>query len=78
MSDFSITMARLGTLTSDQLQRALDRFGLGRLLSAAPVPFGLFGQNVFVTSSAGDYVLRGCPHYDWQFPSEQFFARLLH
>ena len=39
---------------------------------------GLFGQNVFVTSTQGEWVLRGAPHYDWQLPSELFFARLLH
>src|ERR671919_748082 len=26
----------------------------------------------------GEFVLRGAPHYDWQLPSERFFARLLH
>jgi Ser/Thr protein kinase RdoA (MazF antagonist) len=69
---------RLGLIEPAQFQAALERFGLGRLQGARPVPFGLFGQNVFVSSDAGEYVLRGCPHYDWQFPCEQFFARLLH
>ena len=77
MSDLVVSR-RLGTLSAAQLQRALDRFGLGRLLGAAPVPFGLFGQNVFLSSTAGEFVLRGCPHYDWQFPCERFFAALLH
>jgi len=31
-----------------------------------------------VTSTTGAYVLRGVPHYDWQFPAEHFFAQLLH
>ncbi len=69
---------RLGPIRPAQFQAALDRFGLGRFVGAAPIPFGLFGQNVFVTSSAGEWVLRGRPHYPDQFPSEQFFARLLH
>jgi hypothetical protein len=69
---------RLGPSSDAQLQAALDRFGLGRLVSAAPIPFGLFGQNLFVSSAQGAYVLRGAPHYDWQLPAEQFFARLLH
>jgi aminoglycoside phosphotransferase (APT) family kinase protein len=69
---------RLGPISEAQLQAALDRFGLGRLVSAAPIPFGLFGQNVFVNSTHGAYILRGAPHYDWQLPAEQFFARLLH
>ncbi len=62
----------------EQFQAALERLGLGEFVRAAPVAGGLFGQNVFVTSTTGEYVLRGAPHYDWQFPAERFFARLLH
>jgi aminoglycoside phosphotransferase (APT) family kinase protein len=69
---------RLGTLSPAQFQAALDRFGLGEFVSAKPIPFGNFGQNVFLTSTKGDYVLRGAPHYPWQFPKERFFAQLLH
>lgn len=69
---------RLGTISDDQLQQALDRHGLGRLISAEPMKYGLFGQNIFVTTDKGEYVLRGKPHYDWQFPTEQFFATQLH
>ncbi|GHO91736.1 hypothetical protein KSF_017840 [Reticulibacter mediterranei] len=69
---------RLGQISDEQLQMALTRFNLGTLLHAEPVPFGLFGQNIFLTSTQGAYVLRGSPHYHWQFPTEQFFARLLH
>jgi aminoglycoside phosphotransferase (APT) family kinase protein len=47
-------------------------------VSAEPVTFGNFGQNVFLTSAKGDYVLRGAPHYPWQFPKERFFTLLLH
>jgi aminoglycoside phosphotransferase (APT) family kinase protein len=65
-------------LTPAQLQSALDRFGLGRLRAAEPAPGGLFGQNIFVSTSEGEFVLRGCPHYDWQFPQEAWFARLIH
>ncbi len=68
---------RLGELSEQQLQRALNRFDLGTLISAAPVPTGLFGQNVCISASSGEYVLRGKAHYDWQFPTEQFFANLL-
>lgn len=56
----------------------MARFSLGDFLGAAPITGGLFGQNVFVTSTMGDYVLRGTPHYPWQFPKEQFGAALLH
>src|SRR6185436_18866091 len=69
---------RLGTISDEQLQGALSYFDLGEFLSAEPIPFGLFGQNLFVTSTIGEFVLRGVPHYDWQFPSEKFFTELLH
>jgi len=69
---------RLGVLTGDQFQAALARFGLGELLAASPAPGGLFGQNVFLTSSLGEYVLRGAPHYDGQFEKERYFCRAIH
>jgi aminoglycoside phosphotransferase (APT) family kinase protein len=68
---------RLGPISKEQLQAALDRFHLGRLIQAEPIPFGLFGQNVFVSSTQGDYVLRGKPHFWWQFPTEHFYAQFL-
>jgi aminoglycoside phosphotransferase (APT) family kinase protein len=68
---------RLGTLRGEQLQAALDRFDLGLLVDAAPVTQGLSGQNVFLRTTQGDWVLRGCPHYPWQFDKERFFARLI-
>jgi hygromycin-B 7''-O-kinase len=68
---------RLGPLSEEQIQRALNRFELGDLTALAPVPYGLFGQNIFVTSSRGDYVFRGAPLAPWQFPTEQFFTHLL-
>jgi len=69
---------RLGMISDEQLQNALGHFDLGTFLDAEPIPFGLFGQNLFVTSTAGEFVLRGCPHYDWQFPTEKFFTEQLH
>ena len=69
---------RLGTLDDRQFQAALARLGLGDFVRAEPVSGGLFGQNVFVTSTTGDWVLRGAPHYDWQLPAEQFFCDQLH
>ena len=56
----------------------MSRFGLGDFVEATPVARGLFGQNVFVTSTKGQYVLRGAPHFPWQFPKERFGATLLH
>lgn len=69
---------RLGIIAPHQFQAALARFGLGDFIEAAPVSRGLFGQNVFVTSTQGQYVLRGVPHYPWQFPKERFGAALLY
>lgn len=69
---------RLGIISQEQFQAALDRFHLGRFIRAEAIPFGLFGQNVFVECTTGTYVLRGTPHFWWQFPTEQFFARQLH
>jgi aminoglycoside phosphotransferase (APT) family kinase protein len=66
---------RLGVLRAEQLQAALDRFALGALTAAEPMAGGLFGQNVFLRSTRGDWVLRGCPHFDWQFPKERLAAR---
>ena len=68
---------RLGLISDSQFQAALDRFSLGRFLQAEAIPFGIFGQNVFVSSTTGEYVLRGQPHFWWQFPTEQFYARQL-
>ena len=48
---------RLGVIEPAQFQAALDRFDLGTFIAAAPIPFGLFGQNVFVTSTRGEWVL---------------------
>jgi hygromycin-B 7''-O-kinase len=68
---------RLGTLTHDQLQRALDRFDLGQLIGAEPAPGGLFGQIVLIESTAGRYALRGHPH-PGQLERERYVAELIH
>ena len=39
---------RLGVINDGQLQAALDRFGLGKLVAAEPVKSGLFGQNMLL------------------------------
>ncbi len=69
---------RLGEITNVQFQKALDTFNLGNFIKAAPISQGLFGQNVYVTSDKGEFVLRGKPHYDWQFPNEKLMAEALH
>ena len=69
---------RLGTISNEQFQKALDAFDLGKFIKAVPITQGLFGQNVFVSSTKGEFVLRGCPYYDWQFKTEQYFVNALH
>lgn len=85
--------ARLGAISDAQFAAATARAHVGRFLRAAPVTSGLFGQNVFVTTTEGEFVLRGAPHWIsttpqtmappfvrsdlWQFTKEVFFARML-
>lgn len=69
---------RLGEISDRQLQQALDKHGLGELKQTEPISQGNFGQNLFLESSEGQYVLRGVPHYPWQFRTEKFFVEQLH
>lgn len=77
--------ARLGAICDEQLDAAAQRLGIGRFVAAAPATAGLFGQNLFLTTTEGEFVLRGAPHWvngapndAWQFAKETFFARLVH
>ncbi|MFC1727666.1 aminoglycoside phosphotransferase family protein [Patescibacteria group bacterium] len=74
----AIYSKRLGDIKDEQLQKALDKFKLGKLVKAEKVPFGNFGQNIFVHSDKGEFVLRGCPHNPHQFESEKFIVDLIH
>ncbi len=82
---------RLGAITDAQFAAAAERLGLGAFVSAEPVARGLFGQNVFLTTTAGEFVFRGVPHWvkrleeaayrpddRVQFTSEAFFVDRLH
>jgi len=67
----------LGDLSDAQLQAALDRFGLGSLVSATAFSVGLFGKNVGLVTATGRWALRGDPwpmHSDEQFRRERFWA----
>jgi aminoglycoside phosphotransferase (APT) family kinase protein len=68
----------LGVLTDAQLEAALDRFGLGTLLGAEPAQTGLFGRNIFLSTTQGEFVLRGAPWDPRQYAKEAFFSRLVH
>lgn len=77
--------SRLGTIQDQQFAAAVRKARIGEFISASPVSGGLFGQNVFLATTKGDYVFRGAPHWHkggpndaWQFPKERFYADLLH
>ena len=72
------TFRRLGGVTREQFDRVLRRQRLGEFIAVREVPLGLFGQNVFLTSTTGQFVFRGAPLTPWQFRTEQFFTQLLH
>ena len=91
MSDAKTYSERLGAISDAQFAAVAERFGLGRFIEATPITIGLFGQNVFFTTTGGEFVLRGAPHWvkgphdatwrredRWQFSKERFFAQLLH
>jgi hygromycin-B 7''-O-kinase len=84
---------RLGRIFDEQFAAATARLGVGTFIRATPVTSGLFGQNVFLSTSEGEFVLRGAPHWvdfgregpwkherndRWQFTKEIIFANLLH
>jgi hygromycin-B 7''-O-kinase len=69
---------RLGDIQDHLFQLALARFGLGDFVSAEAIPHGLFGQNVYLTSTKGEYVFRGNPLSAEQFETERFMAEQLH
>ena len=54
---------RLGGISNEQLDAAARRLNVGRFVSAAPTRSGLFGQNLFLTTTEGEFVLRGAPHW---------------
>ena len=91
MSETKVYSERLGAISDAQFEAVAERFGLGRFVSAAPTTAGLFGQNVFLTTTEGEFVLRGAPHWvkaidepeyhpedRHQFTSERWFAEQLH
>ncbi|MFC4559767.1 aminoglycoside phosphotransferase family protein [Virgibacillus kekensis] len=57
-----------------QIQLMLNRFSLGKLLSLEGPTRGVMGQTIFVSTTNGDFVLKGNPIYDGQFLEEKFFV----
>ena len=91
MAEAQVYSQRLGAIGDAQFGAVAARWNLGDFIGAAPITSGLFGQNVFVTTTRGEFVLRGAPHWvkginetEWrredrfQFTKEVFFARHLH
>jgi len=68
---------RLGSIDDKSFQQVLSRFDLGEFVSAKAIPYGLFGQNVFLASTKGEFVFRGNPLLDGQFETERFMAERL-
>ena len=91
MQEATVYSERLGAISDEQFHAVADRLQIGRFVKAAPTTSGLFGQNVFVTTTEGEFVLRGAPHWvkavheaqwhqedRWQFSKEKYFAEQLH
>lgn len=68
----------LGEIKDECFQAALKKLGLGDFVSAKPVSYGLFGQNIFLTSTQGELVFRGRPLWHGQFENECFMVTKLH
>src|SRR5437879_12341262 len=52
-------------------------FELGDVISAEAMAGGLFGQNLALTTTEGDFVLRGNPHGHVQLTKERRVAQLI-
>ncbi|WP_321166926.1 phosphotransferase [Oceanobacillus kimchii] len=64
---------RLGEVKNSQLQSMLDKYDLGKLLTSSKTEHGAMGQTMFVTSTKGNFVLKGNPLYPGQLVEEKFF-----
>ncbi|WP_349409864.1 aminoglycoside phosphotransferase family protein [Pseudalkalibacillus sp. SCS-8] len=65
---------KLGAISNEQLQWMLDRFNLGKLISSAKTREGVMSQTMFVTSTEGQFVLKGNPLYPGQLQEEKYFV----
>lgn len=69
---------KLGVITTARLQQMLDRFSLGKLISSKTTENGAMGQTMFVSSTEGDFVLKGNPLYPGQLVEEKYFVENIH
>jgi aminoglycoside phosphotransferase (APT) family kinase protein len=68
---------RLGVIEPDQLYEVAERFNLGTVTDAEPTVGGLFGQNLFLSTTEGEFVLRGNPHGHVQLTKERRVAEFI-
>ncbi len=59
------------------MQRVLDRFDLGRLVSSEKTAEGVMGQTHYISSTAGQFVLKGNPLFSGQWVEERFIVEQL-
>jgi len=64
---------KLGNVTNEQLQKALGRLSLGSLVAAGKTSKGTGNQTLFISSTDGEYVLKGNPLYEGQFAEEKYY-----
>ncbi len=62
----------LGEISGAQFHKALNKLGLGDFIRAERVKGGVGGQNVFLSSTQGDFVFRGNPYHREQLDAERF------
>lgn len=65
-------------VAEEQLQRVLDRFDLGKLISWSRPTSGVMGQTIFISASRGEFIFKGNPLYEGQLLEEKFFVDNLH
>ena len=60
------------------MQRACRRFDLGSVERAEPATAGLWGQTILLTTTTGEFVLRGNPTVEHQLRKERAVAAAIH
>jgi hygromycin-B 7''-O-kinase len=68
---------RLGVIDPGQLHEVAERFDLGEIVAVEAATRGLFGQNLFLSTTEGEFVLRGNPHGHVQLTKERRVAEFL-